>query len=676
MIVRHTSRLATPVRMPAVPPGGRTQTRSLGGEGDRRGEAETQARLIQVVGMIALIAMTVCFGGVLLRVAQLQMAPTPDLAEHIEDRVMARKELGPRGDLLDRRGRLLAGTSVGRRVFVDPTLFPEPYDANVVRLAQAIGIEPMVVGERVLSRIEENKRRLAEGRRPVRYVSLGGILDAWAVEQVQKLNLAGVAMEDRSVRDTPAGDVSAALVGKVGVDHDGLLGAERSFDKALDSSDGKLEYVHDARGRALWIEAGGYVSPQRGRDLRLSVDLALQEIASEELARGCDEADAAGGRAIVFDPATGEVLAMVNHYRDVPGLRTPKPRGTRKEDADPSSGVRFAVIPADPARLIHPAMGRNRCVEDAYEPGSTFKPYMWSTVTELGLAKPEETIDTGNGRWHTAYGRLLEDVVELSKQTWSEVLVNSSNIGMVKVCERLSFKQAHDAITRFGFGRRTGIDLPGESTGMVTSLRNWTKYTQTSVSMGYEVAVTPVQMVRAFSAFARDGEHAGTMPHIRLVASEPGIAPDEASPVRAVAPWAAQLARGSMKHVGENLDARLIRGKKLDNPPKYDMFGKSGTAKVARPDGRGYYERQYRVSFIAGAPFDRPKIVVLVVIDDPGPERIRTRTHYGSYVAGPIVRRIVERSLAYMGVPPNVAPPAPVAQAKDKKPTAVASNPD
>lgn len=661
MIVRHANKLATTVRIPLE----RTTPPQASPDRAARGDAETQARLVSVVGSILLVALTTSLGAVFLRVAQLQTSPTPALAAHMDERTITRREIAPRGDVLDRRGRLLAGTTVGRRVFVDPTRFPEPYNDSILRLAGAIGVEPHVVGERVLSRIEENRRRVAEGRKPIRYVSIGGVLDAWRIEQVERLAMRGVYLEQRSVRQAPAGGAAAEIIGKVGVDHDGLLGAERSFDRALEPQDGKLEFVHDARGRALWIEAGGYLAPEAGQSLRLSMDLAIQEIAAEELARGCEEADAAGGRVIVFDPATGDVLAMVNHVREIPGLPQPKPRGTPKDRADPYTGVRFAVIPPDPGRAIHPAMARNRCVEDAYEPGSTFKPFLWSTVTDLGLAKPEEVVDTEAGRWRTPYGRPIEDVVELDRQTWSEVLINSSNIGMVKMVSRMDHKQARDAVLRFGFGERTGVDLPGESTGLVTSLRNWTKYTQTSVAMGYEVAVTPVQMVRAFSAFARPGELAGTMPEIRLLASDSPGGVGAKAPERAVSPWAALLARESMKGVGANLDSRLVRNKKLDHPPLYEMFGKSGTAKIARPDGRGYYERQYRTSFIAGAPFVNPRIVVLVVIDDPGPDRIRTRTHFGSFTAGPIVRRIVDRALGYLGVPPTIVPEPPkVAQAE------------
>ncbi|TVQ30650.1 MAG: penicillin-binding protein 2 [Phycisphaeraceae bacterium] len=615
---------------------------------------EAPLERISRLGRLLMLAMTAVFVVVLLRVAQLQAFPGDRLAAHVEDRIASRSEFAPRGDLLDRRGRLLAGTRVGRRVFVDPTRFPAPYDEHIVALAGAVGIDPDIVGTRILSRIAENERRRAEQRRLIQYVSIGPILSDAGAEHVRSLGIPGVHLERRSVRETPGEKLAATIVGKVGVDHDGLLGAERTLDSQMQARDGRLDYVHDARGRALWIEAGGYAAPKRGESVRLSVDLGLQQIAQEELMRGVVEADAAGGRLIMLDPMTGEVLAMVDLTRELSGLVKPGTEEAAEARRD-NRRVRFDVMAPDPGRLVHPAMGRNRCVEDVYEPGSTFKAFMWATVTELELARPEEEINTEGGRWRTSYGRRIEDVVRRDKQTWADVLVNSSNIGMIKVCERLTPQQMQHAVRRFGFGARTGIDLPGEAVGLVTSPRNWNKFTHTSVSFGYEIAVTPIQMVRAFSAFARTGEMAGTLPNVRLTA--PG--PEERTELvhRVLPAWTANLTRETMRGVGANLDRRLMADNALDADPAYPLFGKSGTAKIPRSDGRGYFD-QYFSSFIAGAPVRSPRIVVLVVIDDPGPALVRARRHYGSATAGPVVRRVVDRSLAYLGVAPEIVEPS------------------
>jgi cell division protein FtsI (penicillin-binding protein 3) len=280
-------------------------------------------------------------------------------------------------------------------------------------------------------------------------------------------------------------------------------------------------------------------------------------------------------------------------------------------------------------------------------------------VTQLGYAAPDETFDTHKGLWRTEYGRLIRDVLMRDEMTWREVLVNSSNIGMSQGAARLSPAELHEWVTRFGFGNKTGVGLPGETGGLVTPIDRWSEWTTTSVSFGYEVGVTPVQMVRAYSAFARRGDLAGTMPiSLRLTSDGSGrVAPS----VRVMSPDVAVLTRDAMAEVAEKLDKTIRDFGYGHQEWSYDMFGKSGTAKIplgAPPEGhrappgyRGYFQ-QYTTSFIAGAPRERARLVVIAVIDDPGPERIRTNTYYGSHVAGPIVRRVVERTLSYLGVAP------------------------
>ncbi len=605
-------------------------------------------RRSDLVGTITAWSITLMLLIVVGRVVQLEVFPSENLRAIAAQHTGKWNAHAARGDIVDRRGRLIATTTYGYRLFVDPSRFPKERDEAFDAIAQASGIDRSAIVERVIPRLRDNLRRVEEERPLIRYVSIGGILPPANVEAVQRLEIEGVHLERRPVRLTPSGDVAAAIVGKVGIDHDGLLGAERAFEKELQPDDGSLAYIHDARGRPMWIDSGSLAQAESGAPVALSIDLVIQELTLQELQRGIEEADAAGGRAIVLDPLTGEVLAMADIVREVPDAI--EFDAALVEDAY-ENGVRFKVIPDDAGRLVHPAMARNRCVEDAYEPGSTFKPIIWSSAVELGLADPAEVLQTHSGRWKTAYGRPLEDVAPKKELTVSDVLVFSSNIGMSQMVDRMSHTQARTAIRKFGFGSRTEIGLPGESVGLVTSAKDWSKYTQTSVSMGYEVAVTPVQMVRAYAAFARTGELAGVMPELTLTAvdqNEP-----QAFMHRVLAPGVVVEARKAMGGVAARLDEKLEREGRLETAPAHTMFGKSGTAKQFRPDGKGYYERQYVSSFIAGAPMDRPRLVVLVVIDDPGPGLIAETQHYGSSVAGPVVRRIVERALPYLGVAPT-----------------------
>jgi len=420
-------------------------------------------------------------------------------------------------------------------------------------------------------------------------------------------------------------------------------------------------YVRDASRRPLWIEPGTWQPAEAGGDVRLSIDLELQRIALEELHRGIIEADAAGGRLVMSDPRTGEIVAIADLVREVPGLLAYpfQPKDSPKSEDPPLPVGRYDTIMEGNGRQIHPALAKNRCVEDLYEPGSAFKPFVWSLATELGAAKPDDVIDTEGGYWRTPYGRRIEDVTRRDEMTWREVLVNSSNIGMVKVTSRLEYDQVRDKILELGFGRPTRIGLPGESAGLVQSLSNWSDYTQTSVAFGHEVGVTPVQMLRAFGVFARDGELAGTMTDLWMTGA---MDEDLAIAKRIFRPETAALVRGALVEVAAKAEKALERTTG-ETGWRYRMFGKSGTADapIGPPPkgyrypkgGGGYFEDQYNSSFIAGAPVESPRLTIVVVIDDPGPEAVYKHRHYGSRVAAPVVRRVLERSLRYLGVEPS-----------------------
>jgi cell division protein FtsI/penicillin-binding protein 2 len=737
------------------------------------------------------------------RVIQLQVAPSPQLQDEMSPRVTSREDLPLRGDILDRRGRLLASTKFSRRVVIDPTVFKqhETLDAAIVALAQAAGQPEGEVTTRIKAAIAENDRRetiakawpatrdawiaelkqkqesrehaeaVARGEvvpalpgagaaeidppdskapaankpeskpeskpapepinkdnfavpplgkddpfsmtkieyadekailagetppseiaaelakkpeevsppKPLRYLPIGDVLSDSQEESVRALTargkrpegamkqLVGVMLERIPVREFVAGDEIAGVVGKVGFGHVGLMGAEYRMEKDLKGQSGKVAYVRDRSGRPLWIEQGAIVEPRNGQNVRLSIDLELQRIAYEEVQKQVETMNAAGGRLVMVNPQTGEILALVDIVRDVPGA-IPFPwspvdeKGKAINDGRDlfKPGVRYQVLSGDERRKLHPALARNRNVEDVYEPGSTFKPFVWSVITELGLAKMNETFDTEGGRWFAPDGRYLEDVTKRDTMLWPMVLVNSSNIGMVKAGQRLSHEQMHRLVERFGFGSKTNLGLPGETAGIVTPLSRWKGYTQISVSYGHEIAVTPVQMVRAYSAFARTGELAGTLPTLRLTSAET----DEAPPVtyRVLPTGVARTTRETLVGVAQVIEDRWMKKETPEGGWRYTMFGKSGTAKIPlgaapanhrAPRGvKGYYENQFISSFIAGAPVENPQIVLIAIIDDPGTAEGRARAErYGSAAAGPVARRVLERSLTYLGVP-------------------------
>lgn len=621
--------------------------------------------LLAAVGVVGVMAV------MLGRVIQLQVAPSVKLQPFITERLTKVSEEAPCGDLIDCRGRPLAVSKFGYRVFVDPLEFPNPPDAAIGLLADAVGMKPQDVAKRIAPAMEGNAEVIEahtgddppeETSKLKRYITIGGVLEDWRVEAVKALRIdnkpiAGIHLETRPVREYTAAAMAANVVGMVGADQIGLSGAEKMFTPHVQPEKGSLKYVRDARGEPMWIFPGGYTPPSRGRDVRLSIDLEVQNIVVEELKRGVADADAAGGRCVVLDPYSGEIMAMADYVRPLKDAKdydwnVPIPKG--------GNGTRYRIIPKDTQAAIDPALARNRCVEDVYEPGSTFKAFMWSTCLMHGVTNVNEVFPTYGGHWVTPYGRKVDDVHRSDHLKWSEVLVQSSNIGMTQGVSRLSFNQARDAIVSLGFGKRAGLGLPGESPGMVTSEKDWSKYTQTSVAFGYEVGVTPVQMVRAFSAYCRKDELAGTIPSVRFTATDFDSA--MADPGRRVFPVrVAQATKETMKGVTDGLDDKLAKQHEFF---RYEAFGKSGTAQAPlgkppagkkKPKGSdGYFGGQYNVSFIAGGPYEDPRVVVLVVVDDPGPELVKNKRYFGSAVAGPINRRIMERTLSYMGVTPSV----------------------
>jgi cell division protein FtsI/penicillin-binding protein 2 len=704
-----------------------------------------------VVSSVTAGGLTLLLAVLLARVVQLQIAPGEQLQEQMSDRVTSIRDLASRGDFLYRQGQPAAVTRFGYRVVVDPTILKrEALDASIVQLSRAINVDAELIGREILTTISSNDAILAMypppvkeasglrglllgnsksangagevspdldnqfldtlPQKPARFVVLGEILTDEQVAKVRALKIAGVSLEQREIREYPSGTIAGSIVGLAGAEPQWGVGAERRLSSELEGSDGSVSYTRDAAGKPLWMERGQVKPAQPGHDIRLSIDIELQRLAYQELMRGVEDADAAGGRCIVLDPLTGEVLAMVDIVRDLPGL-TPfawpdNPKATPEEKAAAAAhdakmaawkakeskrllslGMkpqefrghpRYIVMADDPGRAVSPAMARNRCIEDVYEPGSTFKAFVWSVITELGVMKPGEIVNTEGGTWRTSFGRYIEDVREARTMTWAEVLVHSSNIGMIKGSLKLTSQQMRDICVRFGFGKKTGIELPGEASGIVTPLKAWSVLTQSSVAHGYEIAVTPIQMARAFCAFARPGELSGTLPQVQLRAVVPAggnrasLQDFQRGVIYRVIPSdVANFTRDVMSRVAEAAESKM-----KDTPVggwRYTMFGKSGTAEITlssppkgkmKPKGKGYFDDQYNSSFIAAGPTEAPRLVVLVVIDDPGPRRIAARQHYGSWVAAPVVRRVMERSLTYLGTPPSAPPQKKMANAE------------
>jgi cell division protein FtsI/penicillin-binding protein 2 len=543
-------------------------------------------------------------GSSLYKVVALKTNPQAKLIAATDPTISTSNQLATRGQITDRRGRLLAASRIGYKVFVDPSLV-EDFVALSFELGELLTMPP--------AEIEQQLRATPRSR----YVVLKKLVTPEEEKSLRALKHRCVGLDERLVREYPHGDIGGSLIGLVGAEHTGLAGFENKYNNKLSGTAGKFVRQRDSKRNTLWVSPSDYNPKTDGGNIQLSIDVVIQDIAYSRLLEEVKRCNAGGGRIVVVDPATGEILAMADIL-------------------NPRNG--WSQQPEDPNREMDIRLGRNRCVTDPYEPGSTFKPFIWSVATQLRKAKIDEILPTpSSGPYRTNSGRPIRDARYYGPSSWEKVLVKSLNSGMAIVSQRMTHAELQDAIARFGFGEPTYIGLGGETKGIVTSSSNWSDYTQASVSMGHEIAVTPLQMVQGFSAFARDG----TVPQLQLVLATD----DDVMFVReALTPEIAALTRKIMGKVMTEGTGRKSQSK------LYDLFGKSGTAQLPKADGTGYFEDRYIASFIAGAPINNPKLVVLCVIDDPD----KTIGHYGGVVAGPVVRDVMEQSLQYLGVPPSV----------------------
>ena len=309
---------------------------------------------------LVVFAMIVGFGLLLVRVGQMKLRPDAQLAQAVSPRLSSLSELAKRGDLLDARHRVLATSTVAYRLFVDPTVVSDA-QTIAVDIAEVIDADPVEIDQRILAR---------PGRR---YVVIDHELDDWQAHAIRQANLTGVGLQAHLVRHYPHGETGAGVIGMVGFEHTGLGGMEHLFEATLAPRDGRLTYLRDANRRALWIDPEAHRPAEDGGNVQLSIDLVIQQFIEQRIEEAVKEFNAGGGRAIVLDCRTGEIRAMCD-------VLNPRP------DWD--------EVTTDPGRDIHRALGRNRCVTDPYEPGSTFKPFVWAVATELGRADPEEILPT------------------------------------------------------------------------------------------------------------------------------------------------------------------------------------------------------------------------------------------------------------------------------------------
>ncbi len=501
-----------------------------------------------------------------------------------------------RGKILDRRGRPLAVSIEAGSVFSRPAAVKDA-DAAARRLAPLLGMDP----ERV-------RARLTSG---VSFVWLARQIPLAKARAIQRLGLKGIGVEMEGKRYYPNRELAANVVGFAGIDSQGLEGLELAYDGELRGTRESLFLLRDAHGDLLWQGIIGGGSASRGRQLVLTLDLRIQffaERALREAVRGCG---ASSGSVVVLDPATGEVLAMAS----VPTFN-PNHFGASA-----------------------PASWRNRAITDLFEPGSTVKPLLLAAALEEGVVDEETRIDCAEGKFFIG-GHWIHDMEENGEMTVREVIVHSSNVGATQIALRVGPERLWRYFDAFGFGRKTGIDLPGEAAGALRPWRRWSRVALATHAFGQGFSVTTLQLAAAFAALA-DGGILRRPFLVREIRDERGevirrFRPDRGR--RVISRETARRVLAVMEGVVEEGTGRRARLAGLR------VAGKTGTAqKFDRRLGR-YSEEKGVVSFVGVVPADRPRMVIAVVIDE-AEGRVS-----GGKTAAPVFRRIASAGITYLGV--------------------------
>lgn len=497
-----------------------------------------------------------------------------------------------RGTIFDRNGEPLAIGEQATTVFANPQQVDRPRDLTLAA-AKALDLDPAAVYPQLVDR--------SRG-----FVYVGRKVDPLDAEELEELGFAGLGFYSEELRTYPQGPVASQILGYAGLDNKGLEGLERSLEKVLAGKPGSQTIVKDPIGRALDVVSTSPETP--GRNVRLTVDHQIQANAEAVLRETVESYGARAASAIVMDPYTGAVLAMAV----APGF----------------NANRFPTTRAD--------RRRNRAVTDTYEPGSTFKLVTVAAGLEEGIVKPGSSftlppsLQVADRVIHESHTRGTE------RMTVRAIVERSSNIGTITIAQRLGEGRLSHWIDRFGFGQPTGIDFPGESSGFALPLNQWSGSTIGTVPIGHGIAVTPIQMARAYAAIANGGVL--VKPH--LIERVDGRPVEQKHGRRIVS-------RDVSKKMLSMLRGVVVEGTGTEAAiPGYTVAGKTGTAAKIDPDGR-YSSSRYVASFVGLVPATKPRLVIMVMVDEP------RGSIYGGVVAAPAFKQIARFNLQHLEVPPD-----------------------
>jgi cell division protein FtsI (penicillin-binding protein 3) len=544
--------------------------------------------------MVALLVLAYC--GVMARSWYLQTQRHADFVERSEGQHRSAIKLrARRGDIVDRKGRELAISAMVPSVSAIPAMVPDPL-GTAQKLATLLGVDPEVIG-----------RRLARGNQ---FAWIKRHVTPAEAKAVEAAGLQGVELADEPRRFYPNRSIAGALLGFAGVDGEGLEGIERDFDRFLRGKEYVVGSLRDARGRQLMT--GGYLPVEHlsGHKLELTLDLRIQQVAEQALAKQVEAMDAAGGVVIVLDPGTGDVLALAQTPTFDPNLYSQST----------------------------PDAWRNRITVDVLEPGSTIKPFVVAAALDAGKVRAEDMWDGMGGRIRVGR-KTVSDVHAVDAMNTLEIIQHSSNVGAVQVGQRLGKEAYYGYLRAFGFGEESGLGLQGEVRGTLHPVEKWGLIHLATISYGYGLTVTPMQMARATAAIANGGRL--MQPRlVRRVVDAAGHTVEEFPPRvvrRVISEQAARDVTRGLELVTQNGGT----GKKA-RIPGYRVAGKTGTAH--KVTAGGYDRNKVRSSWVGFVPAQDPKLVMYVMVDEP------KKAQYGGAVAAPIFAAIGREVLPYLGV--------------------------
>jgi len=563
--------------------------------GDKSAVIRPRAMLVAAILLLG-------FAGVGVRLVYLQVLKHQTLYAKAIRQQQEIVELPPkRGAITDRNGRELAVSIDTDSLYAVPADVEDPKQL-AGKLAPALGQDRKAVEAKLTGK----KRFVWLAKKvtpdvPAKVAAAGDFRDVlgWLPD---------------SRRYYPKKELASHVLGFVGSENKGLEGIEAAYENYVGGIAGKAVTERDGTGKEVLAVDEGKNAPKPGYNLTLTIDEKIQYIVEKELDDVMAKNSPLSATAIVMDPKTGEILALANR----PGYNPNNLKG------------------------VSPAKWRDRAVTDLYEPGSTFKIVTAAAALEEGVVKPTDIIDCGNGEIEVS-GRVIHDAhKEGGRKTFAEVIQKSSNVGTIKVAMKLGQARLYKYATGFGFGRKTGVDLPGEVSGTLRELKYWSGMSLASVAIGQEVNVTAVQMLSALNCIANGGYY--VKPYIVSgIKSDDGESlnrPEREAPRQVVSKATATKLAAILSNVVEDggtaVEAR-IRG--------WQVAGKTGTAQKFDPGIRRYSREKYIGSFVGFAPAEDPRISAIVVVNEPRGQ------YYGGLVAAPAFKNIVEKTLTYMRVP-------------------------